>query len=307
MKKFILILFFVCNYFCSFSKDNIKIDSIPFRLEGDNRIYTWCKVNQSDSLYFLIDTGASDMVINSNKLSKVEMIWGDKVTNLGSTGESIIPKSSNNTFHWGNTTHHDVSFISIPYPNERWDGVLGLSILKNYTVEINYDKMHIFLYDKENYKNENPNKLKMEFRHNVPFVELKIKTKDRVLSAMVEIDSGSDRVIDLSTTYIAKHNLSNHFDAPYAISTITSSDGNSGRINNVYFDMVNFSSLVLYKVAGGWSEVQFGLLNSSECDGMIGNNMLKRFNLTLDFKSNYTYWQPNNNIYTQFYDFLIIK
>ena len=292
---------------CLFSQAQINtvLDSIPFSLEADNRMYTWCKVNQSDSLLFLIDTGASGMVINSNRLDKVNMVFDKKVTNLGTTGTTEIPSSSSNSFTWGGQNHKNISFVSIPYQNERWDGVLGLSILTRYVVEINYDKKLIYLYDKNTYKNKSSNKIKMEFRHQVPFVALEIKTKGKVFRPLLEVDTGSDRVIDLSTPFVKKHRLSTHFDLPYAISTITSSDGNSGRINNVYFDQVNIAKFSLYRVAGGWSEVQFGMLNSPECDGMIGNNFLKRFNLVFDFESNYLYWSPNNYIYTPFYTFLV--
>ena len=39
---------------------------IPFRLAEDNRIYVTAFVNGSDSLNFLVDTGASSLVLNTN-------------------------------------------------------------------------------------------------------------------------------------------------------------------------------------------------------------------------------------------------
>lgn len=47
------------------------------------------------------------------------------------------------------------------------------------------------------------------------------------------------------------------------------------------------------------------MLNEKDVDGMIGNNFLKRFNMLIDFKSKKMYLQPNNLMYTPFYDFLV--
>ena len=41
------------------------LDSIPFELGGDSRIYIRCRVNESDTLRFLFDSGATDMVVNT--------------------------------------------------------------------------------------------------------------------------------------------------------------------------------------------------------------------------------------------------
>ncbi len=284
---------------------NTPLTSIPFDMGADGRICLWCKVNQSDSLYFLLDTGASDMVINSTRLDKVEMLFDGSVSNLGTTGSGDIARSSSNDFTLGSIKHQETPFISIPYPNERFDGVLGLSVLRMYTVEINYDTKMVYLYDKESYTSDNPHRSKLEFRHSVPFTRVTIKSGEKELHPIVEIDTGSDRALDLSTPFVKEHSLATHFNPPYAISTVYGSDGASGNINNVYFDSLELGSYTLYKIPGGWSELEFGMLNSQGCDGMMGNNLLKRFNIVLDFKNDYIYWTPNNYLYTPFYQFLV--
>lgn len=40
-------------------------------------------------------------------------------------------------------------------------------------------------------------------------------------------------------------------------------------------------------------------------DGVMGNNLLKRFNLVYDSMKGYIYLIPNNLIYTPFYDCLL--
>lgn len=118
------------------------------------------------------------------------------------------------------------------------------------------------------------------------------------------MDTGSDRIIDLSTTFVNRNRLLGT-KKPFAISRITSSDGGSGELKNVYFDEVRVGQYVLPKIPGAFSTLNSGMLNERDVDGMIGNNFLKRFNMLIDFKSKKMYLQPNNLMYTPFYDFLV--
>jgi hypothetical protein len=305
--KYPFLLLIVLLFFSVLSvAQNRPIDSIPFKLEKDNRMYTYVKVNKSDSLYFLIDTGASDMVINSTRLSKVQMTFDGEVQNTGTTGVNKIKSSTKNLFSWGNQLLKNVQFIAIPYPNERWDGVLGLSVLKQYALKIDYDRMQLYLYDKNTFKREKKSKLKIRYINKVPIVRVKVRTIDnKVHSLNLEVDTGSDRIIDISTAYVNKHNLLDVYQNSFATSTVTSSDGNSGVILNNYFTSVTIYNYELYKIPGGLAQINFGIMNSSEIDGIIGNWLLKRFNMTFDFKRDYLYLEPNNYTYTAFYEFLI--
>ena len=302
--KFITFIFFNLSSFLVLAQ-NSPIDSIPFKLEKDNRIYTYLKVNKSDSLYFLVDTGASDMVINSEILPKINMNFNSTITNMGTTGENQVKLSTENTVIWGTQELNNLEFISIPYLNEKWDGVLGLSVLKRFVVKIDYSKMLIYLYDKNNYQNVNTNKLKINYAHNVPIINVKLKTIDHKTHHLrLEVDTGSDRIIDISTRYVNTHKLLHIYPKAFATSTVTSSDGNSGTILNNYFPLVTISEFEFYKIPGGLAQIEFGIMNTDDIDGIIGNWFLKRFNLTFDFKNDYLYLEPNNNLHTPYYEFL---
>lgn len=304
MKTYILVFFSLISF--ALLAQNIPIDSIPFKLENDNRIYTYLKVNKSDSLFFLFDTGASDMVINSERLSKVNMNFNSTKSNMGTTGVNSVKSSTKNVVLWGTQELKNLEFISISYPNEKWDGVLGLSLLKQFVVRIDYKTMLIYLYDKNTYESLNDNRLKINYAHKIPIVEVKIKTIDnKTHNLRLELDTGSDRIIDISTTYVNSHRLLDIYPTAFATSTITSSDGNTGTILNNYFPKVTISDFELYNIPGGLAQINFGIMNTNEIDGVIGNWFLKRFNVTLDFKNNYLYLEPNNHLHTAYYEFLI--
>lgn len=285
---------------------NIPIDSIRFELKDDNRIYTYCKINESDSLLFLIDTGASDLVIDSEKLDKVSLNFEGTIENLGTTGTNAVLLSTNNELSWGSQVISNIPIISIPYPNEIWDGVLGLSVLTNYTIKIDYDSMKVYLFDKSTFKMSPDTNNKLFFQYNVPFIEIEVVTPDWVNRKMkVEIDTGSDRILDISTKYARANNLKIEKNDVFAVSTVVSSDGNSGKISNVFFPKVKISEMEFYQIPGGISEIEYGIMNKEGVDGILGNWFLKRFNLTFDFQNNYLTLEPNNHLHSPYYKFLI--
>ena len=188
-----------------------------------------------------------------------------------------------------------------------WDGVLGLNGLSAFNIEINYDKHKIYCYSKDSalvLMSESYVILPFVYKYGVPFIEIPIKLNESTYRLQLEVDTGSDRIIDLSTTFVNRNRLLGT-KKPFAISRITSSDGGSGELKNVYFDEVRVGQYVLPKIPGAFSTLNSGMLNEKDVDGMIGNNFLKRFNMLMDFKSKKMYLQPNNLMYTPFYDFLV--
>lgn len=282
------------------------VGEIPFAIAGDSRIYVTAFVNGSDSLRFLVDTGASSIVLNTNSPKLKGLIHnGDSADNLGTSGENSIEYSNDNSIDIG-TVHYDKAGCAhIPFPPEYWDGVFGLNGLAAFNIEINYDDFKIYCYAKDTLTVDNSYiLLPFDYKYNVPFVHLPVKLNGVMYNLLLEVDTGSDRVIDLNTPFVNKNNLL-ETQKPFAISRIASSDGGSGELNNVFFDEVIVGSYIMPKVAGAFSTLTSGMQSKEDIDGMIGNNFLKRFNMLIDFSNNKIYLQPNNFYYTPFYDFLV--
>lgn len=308
MKHLLLFLTALCGVISAFARDirAEKVDTIPFAIAGDSRIYVTAFVNGSDSLRFLFDTGASTLVLNVNSPKLMGRITMDEtVDNLGTTGNNHVGFSNNNTVQIGSVEWSNAGCAHIPYPPEYWDGVFGLNALAAFNVEINYDDFNIYLYPKNDYVlDADWMAFPFEYKFDVPFIKCRIGIAGKEYDLLLEVDTGSDRVIDLNTPFVQKHNLLKT-QKPFAISRIASSDTGSGELKNVFFDFVKIGKYVLPKVAGAFSTITSGMQSKEEVDGMIGNNFLKRFNMYMDFKNNIIYLKPNNLLYSPFYDFLI--
>lgn len=75
-------------------------------------------------------------------------------------------------------------------------------------------------------------------------------------------------------------------------------------LENVFFDVLHIAGYSMPRIPGALSSVKVGVQASAELDGVMGSNLLYRFNQTYDFSRRMLYLEPNNYLYTPFYDFL---
>lgn len=313
MKRNICLIFFLFLLCVLSSKAETihPLDTIPFEIEPDNRIYVTAYINEKDSipLKFLIDTGATDIVINSNSTQTKGIVSFNKsVSNNGANSSEIIPATDNSQIlRIGNQAVSQLKFISIPYPPDAWDGVLGLSYLKNFDVLIDYKQKNIILYKCGNVKeivSKEHIELDFEYRMGVPVTQIGVCINEKFFSVFVEIDSGSDRILDLNTPFVKNNNLIGT-KQPFAISTISGTTIDGGKLLNVFFDYIKIGNITLPRIPGAFSTVKAGVQASEVMDGVIGNNLLQRFNQIYDFKNNKIYLEVNDRLYTPFYNFLV--
>lgn len=287
------------------------VDTIPFELGADNRLYVTVYINGQDDrpLRFLLDTGATDVVLNSNspRTEGLASFTGSVENNSANSVETIPSTEPSQVVRMGSRAISGLKLIAIPYPPDAWDGVLGLSYLRNFDVRIDYRRKSIFLYelgDGQKAASDKAVRLKMDYCLGVPVVPVGVRVGGVDYLVSVEVDTGSDRVFDLNTPFVRRNGLLGT-QKPFAISRIAGTVKDGGELQNVYFDLVTLGgTLTLPRIPGAFSTVTTGVQASDVMDGVLGNNFLQRFNQLYDFKNNFLYLEVNDRLYTPFYDFL---
>ena len=288
------------------------VDTIPFELGADNRLYVTVYINGQDDrpLRFLLDTGATDVVLNSNspRTEGLASFTGSVENNSANSVETIPSTEPSQVVRMGSRAISGLKLIAIPYPPDAWDGVLGLSYLRNFDVRIDYRRKSIFLYelgDGQKAASDKAVRLKMDYCLGVPVVPVGVRVGGVDYLVSVEVDTGSDRVFDLNTPFVRRNGLLGT-QKPFAISRIAGTVKDGGELQNVYFDSVTLGdALTLPRIPGAFSTVTAGVQASDAMDGVLGNNFLQRFNQLYDFKNNFLYLEVNDRLYTPFYDFLV--
>ncbi|UEQ77635.1 aspartyl protease family protein [Chryseobacterium arthrosphaerae] len=90
---------FLTTFIMIFIPAQNKPAVIPFSLEN-NSIYIHCKVNNSDQLKFLFDTGADGSVINTGSKKDINLKIDGTSANKGSNGINMVEYSSHNIIQY---------------------------------------------------------------------------------------------------------------------------------------------------------------------------------------------------------------
>ena len=299
----------LCSLLISFSlhAQNVPLATLPFELRSDNRIYLKCRVNGSDSLVFMFDTGAEPMVINQDILGKkLSMNFDSEVSDVGTNGTSKIKQSKINTFSLGGIQTDSVSFVAIPYGEGSFDGVLGSTFMKKYVIEINYKKKKMSFYDPKTYRYDDKTyeKVDVRFDNQLPMIEGSIIVDGKKLTGKYEMDTGSDNGLIISTPFTSKYDLIHKLKS-VAHSTSVGSDGTKNTSPVVVLQEIGFAGKHFYAIPATLSTSTSGVSSYKDLAGMYGNNFLKRFDMIIDLSHNEIAIKPNNLVHTPYYDFLV--
>jgi hypothetical protein len=117
-----------------------KHDTIPFSIGEDSRIYLKGSINNSDTLTFLFDTGASGIVLSSPLINKkVKVKIDGSVLNVGTDGMERVPTSAQNKLTINGLTWNQVPLLAIDFGDSPFDAVLGWVAFQNKVLKINYE------------------------------------------------------------------------------------------------------------------------------------------------------------------------
>lgn len=273
--------------------------TIPFVLES-NAIYLYCKVNTTDSLKFLFDTGADGSVLNETATARIQLKRTGTSLNMGSNGSNTVSQSDGNSVSFGGISKDNVSLTIIPYGTNSFDGVFGTNLMYGYVIEVDYHKKELRFYADGTYHNDLSSyaRCKLRFVANYPTIQSSIVANGRRYSGRFGLDTGADNVLTVAAPFVRKHYLTTKLPR-IGIATSQGSDGSSyvtpiALVPEMYVGKKHF-----YRVPVELSQSTEGIDAGTDKAGFWGNGFLKRFNAVWDFKNHYLYLKPNNNLYTE--------
>lgn len=299
MKLFTVIIIFLCSLtVCGQSKPEAVV---PFTIEK-NVIYIYCKVNKTDSLKFLFDTGANGSVLNTGSKTKPDIKITGSSVNTGSNGTNAVEQSDGNSVKFGNIERTAVSLTLIDFQTDAFDGIFGTDLMKGNIVEIDYNSNEIRFYKQDNADIDYAryDKMKLHFIDDYPAVESKMIANGKEYKGLFGLDSGADDLLTVASPYAKKKKLNGQMRN---IGTATSqgSDGSVYETPVVLCPIISFSGKYLYNIPITLSNSKEGIDSTVKMVGFFGNNFLKRFNMIIDFKNELIYFKLNKNLYFDVY------
>nr|WP_294861287.1 retropepsin-like aspartic protease [uncultured Fluviicola sp.] len=286
--------------FYSFSQGKSSWE-IPFQLEN-NCIYIYCKVNETDSVRFLFDTGADGSVINSDSDKQLHLKIDGKSVNRGSNGSDTVFQSTGNRVVFDGLEQTDIPFTLISFGTNSLDGVFGTDLMKNYIIEINYDRKNLKFSKKDHFKTDlrSYDKIRIHYVASYPSIKCNLVIQGKRYSGLFGLDSGADDALTIASPYGAKNEFKQKTQQ-IASSVFQGSDGSTYEMSIVEAPELQVGKKVFYRIPMNLSNAKEGIDATEDMAGFFGNNFLKRFNVVLDLGKGFIYLKPNANLYVPFF------
>ena len=270
---------------------------IPFELTG-NLVLLQARLNDSPPLWFIVDTGATDTVIDSQLAKTMHLKALGRTVGTGSAGTATALIFKGTSLKLPNTEATNltvyglpIDFLSAPL-GRKISGVIGNDILKQLAVEVDYESQVVNLYEAASYQYSGAGVVIPITLEGYPFVRARITLEGRrAVEGKFEIDSGSTGAVTFNTPFVDRNRLLNSV-----------SKSNPTRLGGVGGSAVAFSSRLntlslgnfqLEKLIARFSRAHRGDDASPKYDGLIGGDILRRFKVVFDYSRRRMMLEPN--------------
>ncbi|MGK7395918.1 MAG: aspartyl protease family protein [Candidatus Cyclobacteriaceae bacterium M3_2C_046] len=291
---------------CFFIFSGIKAQSaveIPFLNYEDYVIITG--ELKGEKLNFIFDTGASHTILHKQTADQLGLKPNSYAFSKRS-GSFISSLSDQKVKMGALKLNLKMFFIDLTQLNDvldyRIDGIIGYDLLAQNILQINYDQQQLILFKKYEPDPE-AHIYPIEVAAGRSYLPLKITFHDQEqVEERFLLDNGSSYPVSITSYHLIEEK--NLFE----------------RIGDYY----EFHSLEIFgdlkrKIGGKVRQINLGnhlfkdvplslnirliknsRLNSGFYAGTIGNELMKKFNITLDYKNQKSYWMPSQNYLSQF-------
>ena len=315
MKKYaiVFILIFHCAVVCAQSNANNKIAEIPFKL-FNNHIYLQVRINNSKPLWFVLDTGAGDILDTKHAKSLNLVLYSSEPTSGSGEGSQDVAIAKNVSFQIQNKnfTQEEIAVITLqgvedcankievdstgkatmlenaPENTNQYqpmDGVLGFGFFKTFVVEINYNQQFLTLYDPATYHYQGKGKvIPIDIHGNHIFIHASVKKSDATnIDGRFMVDTGLMLAVALNTAFIEKNNLLPPPDqtTPFSICGL----GGTSKAQMGTLPAIFIENIFIDKPRTMFSQATGGVLSSTEFDGLIGNAIFRHFKVIFDYSN----------------------
>lgn len=252
-----------------------------------------------DSLNFILDTGSGAISLDSSTAEEFKIPnvpSGRKIS--GIAGVRDVNYAQYNNLHLPGLTVDSLDFYINNYDilssvyGIKIDGVIGYSFLSRYIVEIDYDKMLITVYSPGKIKYPRRATLLHPIFSALPILSLKIKDARKIQSRFY-LDTGAGLCFLLTKQFLADSNFLLKKRKPVTIQV----QGFGGK-KEMHLTVIKRLQIGPYKFKNVPTNIlddDHNALSYPMLSGLIGNDILRRFNVILNYPERTVSLKPNTH------------
>ncbi|WP_258097883.1 aspartyl protease family protein [Marinoscillum pacificum] len=277
------------------------ITETEFELFGDH-IFISVSVDDSDPVDFIFDTGDGLSVLDTDIAKKLNLKPDHQSTKTSAQGSISGSLIAHNKIEINDVKLDDIELYTTELSHleqtigRNIDGIIGYDLLKNYVVKIDYEDMKIKLYNQDGYQNTgNGEKFSFKLIHYIPTIQASVTLNNgESYTEDFFLNTGAGTTLDFNTPFAQKHDViaktGDHYSYPVAGLEDNETMHYEGRIQNFSIGTFNIDQLPI-----GISQAEHGIQHNKKVAGIVGNGVLKHFNITFDYSKNEVYLESNKN------------
>lgn len=281
--------------------------SIPFRQLSGGVILLQAQFGEKgDSLNFILDTGSGGISLDSATVFRLGLIpTPSDMSILGIAGIRKVSFLYNRKLKLRNLIADSLNFHINDYEilsnvyGEKIDGIIGFSLLNRYIFFINYDNLVIDIYTQGRMKYPKGGWLYEPILRTLPVQTARIKDAVTVNSRFL-FDIGAGLCLMLSKDFIEDSTFLDKKRVLYA----KEAEGVGGKVDmfmtvikEIKMGPYRFRNVPIYIF-----DDKFNITSYPYLSGLIGNDLLRRFNVILNYTKKEFYFIPNRS-YGDLFDY----
>ena len=306
--KFKITLLMVVFFLKTALSLNAQVAEIPIEFNGKH-IFIKVKTGAGDSLRFIFDTGSTGISIDSGaaKNAGIDMVNRKAVTVNGSGGAKGYMMAMHQKLKMNTVELTDVNLVLVDFSSlsasigSRLDGIIGYDILKKYVTQIDFENKKILLYNRiESADTTGYTGIPFEFSKSILIPRFPISitlANGESFTGKVMFDTGNAFTLIVSTPFAKYHNFSNKlgetsFTGGIGANAVTKDQ--LATINALSFNGFSFGKMGIRLTVNDAAEARDGYL------GILGIEIIKRFNVILDYANRKIHLKPNEEYGNEF-------
>ncbi|MFI5155765.1 MAG: aspartyl protease family protein, partial [Chitinophagales bacterium] len=276
------------------------ITSIPFNTFTGGIVVIRAQFSDyPDTLNFILDTGSGGISLDSATCArlKIPLQMSDRIIR-GIAGIRQVSFAYNQKLRLSGLTVDSLDFHVNDYDilssvyGDKIDGIIGYSFFSRYIVRIDYDSSKVYIYSKGYMKYPKGGFLFRPILANLPIQSARIRDALDITSRFY-FDTGAGLCLLLSSDFVTDSALLNS----KKIMMPTQAEGLGGKANmklttvkDLKFGPYRFRNVPTYVF-----DDEFNVTSYPSLGGLIGNDILRRFNVLLNYERREIYLMPNTH------------
>jgi hypothetical protein len=273
--------------------------NIPFEFEF-NQIVLQVRVNNSAPMKFMFDTGAGISLLNARKAADLKLKRVDtvKATGVGGSLKGSLAGGVSLSVPGVAVLHQRLALLPLDVPfceGKDIEGIIGYDFIKEFVVEINYETQTLSLFNPSNYQYEGHGEVFPLIIKGTPRVHALIAVPGKpAIEGLFEIDTGSDGVLIINSPFVNRQKLVSALTA--RVANIERGLGGESKRVDARLGYMQLGPFKINTPIVGLSIDTVGSMAAEDNDGPIGNEIMRRFKVTIDYSRQRMMLEPNSSL-----------